>query len=149
MNEGRIEQVGTPDQVYQNPRNPFVLHFLGNVNRFRGRADSGQVTIGPLTVAAPEHAEVHDAPAFGFVRPHELEVARHRNGAPTIEATVRHVATVGPVVRLELTRRDTGEPLEAEVTRERFEELDLQAGEDVHLTPRRLQVFLDEEDYSI
>jgi sulfate transport system ATP-binding protein len=149
MNQGGIEQVGTPDAVYQNPKNPFVLHFLGNVNQFRGRADAGQVRLGPLTVEAPEHAEAHDTPAFGFVRPHDFDVARTRNGKATIEATLQHVAAVGPVIRLELTRRDNGEPLEAEVTRERFEELGLAPGEDVHLTPRRLQVFLGDEDYSI
>ena len=37
MNKGRIEQAGTPDQVYEHPANPFVLNFLGNVNLFHGR----------------------------------------------------------------------------------------------------------------
>jgi len=151
MNHGAIEQIGTPDEVYQNPRNPFVLNFLGNVNQFRGRTHAGQVHLGPLTVDAPEHAGTDGAAVFGFVRPHDLEIARHRNGAATIEATVEHIVTVGPTVRLELLRKDNGEPLDAELSREQYEELQLRTGEGVHVKPRRLQVFADEGDidYSI
>jgi sulfate transport system ATP-binding protein len=59
---------------------------------------------------------------------------------------VRHIHPVGPVVRLALQRGDNGETMEAELTRERYQELELHEGEQVHVKPKKLQVFLD---YSI
>ena len=61
--------------------------------------------------------------------------------------SIRHISAIGPTVRLELERSDNGGPIEAELTRERFQELDLKTGEEVHVKPRKLQVFT--EDYSI
>jgi sulfate transport system ATP-binding protein len=123
------------------------MNFLGNVNLFHGRVHEGEAQLGPLAAPAPGLGGAQDAPAIGYVRPHELDIARHRNGAPTIEATIRHITAVGPTVRLELQRNDNGGQIDAELTRERFRELALKTGEQVHVTPRKLQVFLD--DYSI
>ncbi len=50
MNQGRLEQVGTPQEVYDNPASAFVYNFLGNVNLFHGRIDSGRAHIGALEV---------------------------------------------------------------------------------------------------
>jgi sulfate transport system ATP-binding protein len=147
MNEGHVEQIGTPEEVYDQPANPFVYNFLGSVNLFHGRVHQGQANLGPLAVDAPELAETQNSPAVGYVRPYDIDVQRHRNGGTTIEAIVRHVNPVGPVVRLELERHDTGDLIEAELTRERFQELALHTGEHVHVKPRKLQVFVD--DYSI
>ncbi|MGO8670372.1 MAG: sulfate/molybdate ABC transporter ATP-binding protein [Capsulimonadaceae bacterium] len=147
MNEGRVEQIGTPEEVYDTPANPFVYTFLGSVNLFHGRAHDGLVDVGPFSIESPEHAG-QDAPAVAYVRPHELEVVRSRNGHPAVEATVEHIHTIGPIVRLQLRRRDGSGIIEAEVTRERYRELKLRVGEDVHVKPYKMQVFL-EEDYSI
>jgi sulfate/thiosulfate transport system ATP-binding protein len=147
MNQGRVEQIGTPEEVYDQPASPFVYNFLGNVNLFHGRVHQGRARLGPLAVEAPEHAEAQDEPATAYVRPYDIDVQRHRNGGTTIEAVVRHVNAVGPVVRLELERHDTGDRIDAELTRERYQELALQTGEHVHVKPKKLQVFVD--DYSI
>ena len=149
MNKGQIEQIGTPDAVYEHPASPFVYNFLGRVNLFHGRAHQGRIGLGPVAVDAPEHAHVQDTPAVGYVRPHDLEVLRHRNGT-TFEAVVRHIHPVGAVVRLELERHDNGAYLEAELTRDQFRDLALKGGEQVHVKPRKLQVFVgDELDFSI
>ncbi len=145
MNQGRIEQIGTPDEVYESPANPFVMNFLGNVNLFHARIHDGEAHLGPLP--SPGAIATADVPSVGYVRPHELDIARHRNGTPTVEAVVRHIHAIGATVRLELERSDNGGPIEAELTRERFQELDLKTGEQVHVKPRKLQVFT--EDYSI
>lgn len=156
MNHGRIEQIGTPEEVYDNPANPFVYSFLGSVNLFHGRADNGNVRSGDLAFTPQHQAGIEDGAVVGYVRPHDLTVERHRNGAPTVEAIVRHINPVGPFVRLDLVRQDTGDRLSAELPRERFAELDLKAGEIVHVTPRRWQVYPKSqseeqivEDYSI
>ncbi|MCC2668734.1 MAG: sulfate transporter, ATPase subunit [Armatimonadetes bacterium] len=148
MNQGRVEQAGTPEEVYEHPANPFVFNFLGNVNLFHGRVHDGEATMGPLAISAPEHAGALDQPAIGYVRPHDLEVVRHKNGGTSIAAAVRHISPVGPVIRLELQRADTGDLIEAELTRERYRELALTTGENVFVKPRKLKVFVD-DDYSI
>jgi sulfate transport system ATP-binding protein len=147
MNKGQVEQVGAPDEVYERPASPFVYRFLGNVNLFHGRVHEGQAQLGPVAIAAPEHAGVQDTAAVGYVRPHDVDIVRNQNGRPTIAAVVRHVNLAGPVVRLELDRADEQGPIEAILTRERFNDLRLRAGENVFVSPRRVQVFL--EDYSI
>ena len=63
MNQGRVEQAGTPQEVFDHPANPFVMDFLGNVNVFPGRVQNGRATLGTLDVDYPEypHAEPRDA----------------------------------------------------------------------------------------
>ncbi len=133
MNRGKIEQIGTPDDVYEHPANPFVMNFLGSVNVFHGR------THGEALPAASSNP-------ISYVRPHELDITRQPGGEAGVEAVVRYIHAVGPTVRLELDQ-DNGVPLDAELTRERFQELGLKTGETIFATPRKLQTFTD--DYSI
>jgi sulfate transport system ATP-binding protein len=142
MNAGQLEQIGTPEQVYNHPATPFVYHFLGNVNLFHSRVHAGRVQIGDIEIEVPEHGGAHDAPAVAYVRPHDIEIDRVRDGA-VIEAIVRDVRGVGSLVRLELDRVDSDEVIEAELTRERYEELELREGERVFVRPRNLRVFLN------
>jgi sulfate transport system ATP-binding protein len=122
MNHGLIEQVGTPAQVYDNPANAFVYQFIGDVNLFHGRNED-----------------------VGYVRPYELDVAPHSAAkVGSVIATVRYIASAGPVVRLELQREDSGNSLDAEISRERFRELGLSVGDKVDVTPRNLRVFQKE-----
>jgi sulfate transport system ATP-binding protein len=141
MNNGQLEQVGTPEEVYNHPATPFVYHFLGNVNLFHSRVHAGRVHIGDIEIDVPEHRGTHDAPAVAYVRPHDIELDRVRDGA-SIEAIVREVRGVGSLVRLELDRVDSDEVIEAELTRERYDELELREGERVFVRPRNLRVFL-------
>ncbi len=136
MNHSKIEQIGTPDDVYEHPANPFVMNFLGSVNVFHGRVHNGEAHLGPPAASAP----------VSYVRPHELDITRHPGGEAGVEAVVRYTHAVGPTVRLELDRGN-GVHLDAELTRERFQELGLKTGEIIFATPRKLQTFTD--DYSI
>jgi sulfate/thiosulfate transport system ATP-binding protein len=144
MNEGRVQQVGSPVEVYDHPANPFVFQFLGNVNLFHGRVDRGRLRIGGVELDGLAHAPSGDAPIVGYSRPHDLDVAREADGAAAIEAVIRHVQAIGPVVRLELQRADTGDALDAELSREGYEELALQSGERVFVKPRNVRVFADD-----
>ncbi len=153
MNKGKIEQVGTPQEVYDQPANPFVFSFLGSVNLFHGRDHpEGQ----PLsqTPSAPDAPPDPLGAQVGYVRPHDLDIERTLGGTPAVEAVVRHVIAVGPTVRVGLERSDTGATLNAELSRERFAELALSAGETVHVQARRMAVYPEDEaasaeDYSI
>jgi sulfate/thiosulfate transport system ATP-binding protein len=132
MNRGRIEQVGTPDEVYHRPATSFVYNFLGNVNLFHGRMDNGTARIDR---EATEHVV--------FVRPHALEIARHPNGGDHFRARTKHINAAGPTVKVEAIT-EWGAVVHVELSQERFRELDLRKDEEVFITPRDLAVFAKE-----
>jgi len=143
MNRGHIEQIGTPEEVYESPATPFVYQFLGNVNLFHGRAHAGWVQVGSLRVAVPEYSDAEQVPALAYVRPHDIELLRQPEGEATLTATVIQVRTLGPIVRLELARNLNGGMVEVELTRERYVHDQFQVGEQVFVKPRHLRVFLE------
>lgn len=147
MNKGQVEQTGTPEEVYDRPATPFVYNFLGNVNLFRGRVHDGRVQLGQMELSAPEHAALPDQPAVGYVRPHDLEVERCYADSSSVEAVIRHIHSIGPIVRVELERGDTFESLDAELTRDVYQKLALKVGETVFVRARKFRVFVD--DYQI
>lgn len=147
INEGRIEQIGTPEEVYDNPANPFVYQFLGNVNFFKGRIQHGRVRIGSYEIDAPEYASAHNAEAISYVRPHNIEIERKAGGNGVIQAKIQYIRSVGPVVYLELKRKDSDELLEVELTKERYRELKLQVGEKVSVKLKDMKVFVPENTF--
>jgi len=143
MNEGRIEQSGTPESVYERPSTPFVYSFLGDVNLFHGRIHQGRVQIGEREFEAPEWAGVADRPAVAYVRTHEVELAPSPSAASSLEAVVRHVRAFGPVVRLELDLVQGGGTIEAHLTRGRFDSLALTKGQRVYVSPTSVRLFAE------
>jgi sulfate transport system ATP-binding protein len=137
MNKGRIEQIGTPEHVYDAPATPFVYQFLGDVNLFHSRVHGGFAQVGEHPIAADN--------AVAYVRPHDIELLRAPS-PQSLPAKVEHVRAVGPVVRLELAL-ENGDPVEAELSREAYEGDRYAAGELVHIRPRVARVFAD--DFSI
>ncbi|HZL48686.1 MAG TPA: TOBE-like domain-containing protein [Solirubrobacteraceae bacterium] len=110
MNEGKIEQAGTPRELYESPRNEFVMSFIGPVNR-----------LGDT-----------------FLRPHDIQILADADGSST-EALVQRVVHLGFEVRVELTLHD-GRDIWAQVTRESAEQLELAEGQilAVRLPPPRV-----------
>ncbi len=80
MNRGRVEQLGTPAEVYDTPASPFVFGVLGHVNLFHGRAHDGWLHVGDVALEAPDQAGATDAPAVAYARPHEIELDRYSPG---------------------------------------------------------------------
>lgn len=147
MNKGLVEQVGSPEEVYERPANSFVLNFLGNVNVFHGRVHRGLAYLGGIEFDAPEHAEADDSAAVGFVRTHDLSVERVRTNGASMAAEVKHIQAVGSVVRVLLAISESRENVEAELSRDVFRDLALQKGERVYVSARNVRVFVD--DYQI
>jgi len=143
MNEGRIEQSGTPEEVYECPSTPFVYSFLGDVNLFHGRIRQGRVQIGEREFEAPEWAGMTDQPAVAYVRTYEVELAPSPSATSSLEAVVRHVRAFGPVVRLEMDLVHGGGTIEAQVTRGRFESLALTKGQRVYVSPTSVRLFAE------
>jgi sulfate transport system ATP-binding protein len=111
LNAGRVEQVGSPRELYDDPANEFVMSFVGPVNR------------------------VGDT----FVRPHDVEVRLEPEDGST-EAMVERVVHLGFEVRVELVR-DDGEHLLVQLTQEEAEQLELERGQIVYVRPRHETVF--------
>jgi sulfate transport system ATP-binding protein len=129
MNQGRIEQDGAPDQVYDHPASPFVLQFLGDVNLFRS---------GAAGVAGAADA------GTAYVRPHEMQVvADAEPGA--LPVVFAQALTVGPNTRLEFRRSDDQSYVDVEVSRAEWlalrERLALKPGATAYLLPRRVTRF--------
>jgi sulfate/thiosulfate transport system ATP-binding protein len=108
LNDGRIEQMDAPENVYARPRTAFVAEFLGGANRLRGKVLGGCFLIDGVSLPLnSSHAPEGDTVAF--VRPHELALARE--GEPAIPATVTNVLTAGSAVRIDCLRQ-SGEVVE-------------------------------------
>src|SRR6266511_1164779 len=141
MNHGRVEQMGTPTEVFEEPATPFVMRFLGMVNVFRGRVEDGRARVGGLEVAESDGLA---AAAHIYVRPHEVDV--HQAPVPeSLAAVVRRVIPVGVRVRLELAVPSLEAPLSAEIGLDRSEALSLHAGDVVYVALRRLRVFAGDD----
>jgi sulfate/thiosulfate transport system ATP-binding protein len=146
MNQGRIEQQGTPSEVYDRPASPFVFDFLGNVNLFQGRVHEGTAKLAGMEFGTPEHAQANDAPAIGYVRSHDIEVERSQVDASSSQAKVRSILAVGPLVRVDLVLVN-GSGIEVDLPRDVADRLQLAVGEQVYARPRKVRVFT--EDYQI
>jgi sulfate transport system ATP-binding protein len=147
MNQGKVEQVGSAQDVYEHPATAFAYSFLGAVNRLPGRVDGGYLKVGDDVL--PVHAGDlgPGAAAVAFARPHELQIRKGESVEQGLKATVNRVVINGSLARVELTGQralnGTGElPLfEVELTREELAKLELAAGDRVRLVAPHLRVF--------
>jgi sulfate transport system ATP-binding protein len=152
MNAGHVEQVGSPQEVWDQPASPFVYGFLGDVNMFHGRAHRGQVHFEGMQMQSPEHAGADNARASAYVRPHDLDVQRYQPGASGIPVRLERAIVVGPIARLELMPADStkhgengsGDPLiEAQIPAQQFRDMGLREGDQLLVTPRQARVFVE------
>ena len=124
MNQGRIEQRGTPQQVYDEPASEFAHRFMGAANTWP---------------AAPARADGESgAGALHLVRPHDIDLAREGEGLAGVVIGVR---SLGPLVHLDvrIDVADSGaEPLLVEITRDEHFRQGFSVGETVRLRARRL-----------
>ena len=140
MNNAKIEQIGTPQEVYDRPATPFVYQFLGNVNMLKaaGLASSSRSPV--LNGGLQSNGLV-------YVRPHDIEVIPHENGVPGIPAVLRYIHAAGPQARLTLEQVDNREPVEAEISRADLVRLGFKVNSLVLLRLRQTRSF--DEDYAI
>ncbi|HSI53740.1 MAG TPA: sulfate ABC transporter ATP-binding protein [Ramlibacter sp.] len=159
MNAGRVEQVGSPQEVWDHPASPFVYGFLGDVNLFKGRAHQGEVLLEGMQLDSPEHADAQNAKATAYVRPHDLQVERYSPGegldaagkSRGIVVQLSRAIVVGPIARLELIPADDNKPaganedsiIEAQIPAQQYREMGFKEGETLVVTPRRARVFVE------
>jgi sulfate transport system ATP-binding protein len=127
MNKGKIEQIGTPDEVYAAPATPFVYQFIGNVNLFHSRNHAPW---------AKEHGD-----AVAYVRPHDIDISRVAQDDTALPVEVKLVRAIGSVVRVEVVADGSTEFIEIELSRERFDGSPLVNGDRVFIRPRQFRIF--------
>jgi sulfate/thiosulfate transport system ATP-binding protein len=149
LNRGRIEQIGTPDEVYQTPATAFVYGFLGAVNLFHGRVDADRKGIRVGSRVLPASSSAHDPgdEVLGFARPHELDILPDDGLAVGVTARVDRVLSFGPIARVELSGAGEaqGQRFEVAVPAERLDPATVTAGRAVRLVPSRMRVFASTE----
>lgn len=123
MNSGKIEQVGTPEEVYHKPASVFVLNFLGNVNMFHMRAEDGQFQVG--------QANAKDTKMY--VRPHQLQVSLTPISKNSIQATVTFINPAGSPVKID-ARSSDGQVIQVEITQNEYKLLKLVKNDTIYLT---------------
>jgi sulfate transport system ATP-binding protein len=153
LHKGRVEQIGTPEEIYDRPATEFVASFVGANNVLKGEVKDGQAALGTLAVHAPPGTG-DGASVRAFVRPHDVELKAQgeteaiANGGGSSVATARilRMSRVGFMVKMELELSD-GQPLAVELPRDRVAELGVAEGDMVMVNLREARIFV--QDYAI
>ncbi len=150
MNRGRIEQVGSPEEVFHHPATEFVMEFLGQVNVFHGRVAGGKAHLGELTLEYPGYPHAEERAATIYMRPHELDIQRQSNCHPSLAARVTRINPAGSSAKVTLRTAD-GQDVSVELSLERYRELALQRNDDVFVNAKQTRVFVPDyiPDYAI
>ncbi|MBD2384283.1 sulfate/molybdate ABC transporter ATP-binding protein [Cylindrospermum sp. FACHB-282] len=127
MNQGRVEQVGTPAEIYDQPATAFVMSFLGSVNVLP--ANSG---IQPNNGLVTPDDQV-------FLRPHDVLIQTHA-AEDVAPAKVNHIIHLGWEIRVELLL-ELGQRINVHLSREQFQQLELQENQQVYIKPKKAKVF--------
>lgn len=148
MNRGRVEQVGSPREIYDSPASPFVMDFVGQVNAIPARVQSGRAWIGELSIDCPEYPFSLPRAATLYCRPHELTVARRSERQPALAALVQRIQFRGLEARVRVRANPVAEPIEVQMPRDRFDALRLREGEPVYVVLERVRIHVPSVEIS-
>src|SRR5262245_22978569 len=149
MRGGRVEQVGTPDEVYERPATPFAFEFLGGATRLPAVLDAGWLYVAQARFAAPAHADAREREARVYVRAHEGDLSRERLDAASLTVDVRRIQLLGPRARVELACVDVEGSLEAELPRDRLRQLGASVGERLYARALRPRAFAGDGEVAL
>jgi len=151
LHQGRVEQIGTPAEIYDHPATEFVAGFVGATNVLRGEVRGGKAAMGALKMAAPPGD--HEGRAVtAIVRPHDVKLSGRIDDQPSgpgsnvATGRIDRMNRVGYMVKLQLQLAD-GQALTVELTRERVAELGVAEGDVVLVNLREAKIFV--QDYVI
>lgn len=141
INQGRIEQIGTPQLLQDQPKSLFVSRFLGEINHLPARLCDGQVILGDAHWLAPEGSQLANGAVDVCVRPYDLQCSE-RAGPDTLPATVTDARWLGGRYRVELDPGIVGvSHLTAEWVHAQLPAREPVCGDRLHLKPNRLALF--------
>ena len=133
MNHAKIEQIGTPEEVFHNPASEFVIDFLGSVNVFSGRH------VEPSSEAKTDGAKI-------YVRPHELQISKESLGSASISAQIQRIQRAGTSAKV-FVHTNKEQNVRVDVPIHEFQFMDLEIHQQVFITPLQSHVF--SPDYTI
>ncbi len=150
VNQGRVEQIGTSQEIYENPQSSFVAGFIGPVNVLRGKVEQGKAKIGQFEFALDKNMLEGHSAVEALIRPSDVVLAMPSEGKlPT--GRVKRISFLGWGIKVDIVLKD-GQLLTVHLTKERFQELQLAEGQDVYIQPTDAKVFKQKvasQDYSI
>src|SRR5438309_5336308 len=142
MNHGKIEQIGTPDEIYNDPQTPFVAGFVGAANVLTGRVKDGGMRFGDKVLFDANHID-DGSDAEAYIRPHDVWVGNERLNGTSVRATVERLKDLGWMSRLHLRLPD-GQTVVAHVVNEHLGPHE--EGDEVWVDLRNAKVFAPSED---
>ncbi|MFA5955431.1 sulfate/molybdate ABC transporter ATP-binding protein [Hyphomicrobium sp.] len=146
INKGRVEQIGSPKEIYETPATAFAYGFIGAVNEFRGRVEGGYVHVGDERLRIDRDRFSDGQEVIAFSRPQDTEIVADANADDGVSVRVNRIIGNGPIVRVELVangeaREGRKEFFEVEVSGSELQSLGLSTGQRVKLRGRKLSVF--------
>lgn len=147
MNKGRVEQIGTPMDVYERPATEFAYSFIGTVNRFEGIVSGGRLKLGSFQITCNQNGIADGTPVIGYARPHAISIEPPGSDGSLLPARVERILTFGSVARIELTPTTASSPatrysiVEVEVPRGDLDTFGFKLGQDVGLNVSDLHVY--------
>jgi sulfate transport system ATP-binding protein len=158
LHRGKVEQIGSPEELYDKPATEFVASFVGSINVLQGQVKDGRASLGALAVHAPPGTG-NGASVRAFVRPYDVVLTappsssqgRRVNGvasetAPVATGLIERMSRLGGMVKMELRLPD-GQSLSVEISKDRAQELGLVEGDQVLVNLKDAKVFV--QDYVI
>jgi sulfate transport system ATP-binding protein len=140
FNQGRLEQIGTPPEVYEEPASEFVARFIGAMNILEAEVSGGTARVGPLEFPVPDITDGSRA-QMGF-RPYSVRLSND----PTrfrFRALVKHVYFLGVAYRVEIETKE-GVLLRSRLNKEEYREYRYQAGQEVSFAVTQFRVLATE-----
>jgi sulfate transport system ATP-binding protein len=154
LHQGKVQQIGTPAEIYDHPATEFVASFVGATNVLRGEVRGGRAEMGTLRVDAPP-GDNEGRAVTAIVRPHDVELsgrlgeaaeAAEDGGSSVATGRIQRMNRVGYMVKIQLELGD-GQALTVELTKERVTELGVAEGDYVLVNLREAKIFV--QDYAI
>ena len=144
MNQGQIEQIDEPQQIYHAPQTPFVTQFVGDVNVFHGHIEQGNLVVGgfshKINGAQQPAKTAENQSATAYIRPYELTLSRSPENA-LASGNITHINAIGFIVRIEIESRQSEQPIEVILTKENYLNAQYQINEHIYLVPDKLNLF--------
>lgn len=138
MHKGKIEQIGTPVEVYENPATPFVYDFLGSSNKFNFKKIRSTLTNECDEQMIPNN----DDNIVAFARPHEVQILKY-NWPDIGSYIIKNINEIGSIAKVELKDKSSDHMVDVEITREEFIKLQLSINDSVSIRIRNMKIFND------
>ncbi|GHV82104.1 sulfate ABC transporter ATP-binding protein [Spirochaetia bacterium] len=145
LNKGKIEQIGSPEDVYDRPANPFVYGFLGNVNLFHARLDKGVINLD-------NDESTKESEVSFFVRPHDVSISLDNDDGKGIEARITAYRLLGSRVRVNLKTLAGDRDIEADIDKKQWNAIRKENRETVYIIFFGAKIYSKDEvwsDYAI